>query len=463
MVLEPGRSKMVSGFCEKVIYMPERIPPHNIEAEQSILGALLIDQEAMTKIADILIAEDFYKETHGQIFQAMLDIYDKREPLDILSAAGRLNDKGILETIGGRTYLAELSNLMPTASNIVYYAKIVQNKATLRRLLKTSSDISELGFTESEDVDKILDEAEQRLFSVSQKFLKKNFISISSVLQDAFERIDELHKAGGKMRGLPTGFIDLDNLLAGLQKSNLIILAARPSVGKTSLALDIARYAAVEQKAKVGIFSLEMSKEELTDRLLCAEANVGLWKMRTGKLSQEDFPAIGEAMGALSESPIFIDDSATLNIMEIRTKARRLKAEHNLDLIVLDYLQLMEGRNKESRVQEVAEITRALKSIARELEIPVLALSQLSRAVEMRSGAAIPKLADLRESGTIEQDADVVMFIYRKIMDKNQNCPEDERSVAEVHIAKHRNGPTGVIKLFFDEQRVTFKNLEKNH
>jgi len=443
--------------------MPARIPPHNIEAEQSILGALLIDQEAVTKIADILTAEDFYKETHSRIFQAMLDIYEKREPIDILSVATRLKDKGVLEIIGGRTYLAELSNLVPTASNVAYYAKVVQSKATLRRLLKTSSDISELGFTESEDVDKILDEAEQCLFSVSQKFLKKNFISISSVLSEAFERIDELHKAGGKMRGLATGYIDLDNLLAGLQKSNLVILAARPSVGKTSLALDIARYAAVKQKAKVGIFSLEMSKEELTDRLLCAEAGVGLWKMRTGKLNQEDFPAIGEAMGVLSESSVFIDDSATLNIMEIRTKARRLKAEHDLDLIVLDYLQLMEGRNKESRVQEVAEITRALKSIARELEIPVLALSQLSRAVEMRSGAAIPKLADLRESGTIEQDADVVMFIYRKIMDKNQNCPEDERHIAEIHIAKHRNGPTGIVKLFFDEQRVTFKNLEKSH
>ena len=300
------------------------------------------------------------------------------------------------------------------------------------------------------------------------KFLKENFSSISSVLNDTFERIDELHKNKGKLRGLPTGYTDLDNLLAGLQKSNLVIIAARPSVGKTSFALDIARNIAVRGKECVGVFSLEMSKEELVDRILCAEAGVSLWKMRTGKLSDreenDDFPRIGHAMGTLADSKIFIDDSSSLNIMQIRTKARRLKLEHNLSCLVVDYLQLMESHaDEESRVQEVAKITRGLKGIARELNIPVIALSQLSRAVEL-SKPAIPKLAHLRESGTIEQDADVVMFIYRKSSDRNyriEDLSAEEKSIAEIHVAKHRNGPTGMIKLFFDENTVSFKNLER--
>jgi replicative DNA helicase len=315
----------------------------------------------------------------------------------------------------------------------------------------------------------VLDEAEQKLFSVSQKYLKNVFLPVDQLLTDAFERIDELHKQSGKLRGLPTGFIDLDNLLAGLQKSDLIILAARPSVGKTSLALDIARQVAVKTKSPVGIFSLEMSKEQLVDRMLCAEANVSLWRMRTGKLSDReednDFTRIGEAMGKLSEAPIYIDDSPNTTVMEIRTKARRLQMEKGLSLLVIDYLQLMEGRGKysDNRVQEVAEITRGLKGVARELNIPVLALSQLSRAVE-QTRPAIPKLAHLRESGSIEQDADVVMFIYRKAADRGYNRDElspEERYRAEIHIAKHRNGPTGRVDLFFDEETVSFKNIEK--
>ncbi|KKT46613.1 MAG: Replicative DNA helicase [Parcubacteria group bacterium GW2011_GWC2_44_17] len=438
------------------------IPPHNEDAETSVLGGILIDKDAILKVAGILIREDFYNDRHAIIYEAMLYLFERRDPVDIVHLANRLHETGELERVGGRGFVAELSNTVPTASNIAEYAKIVKRKSTLRKLIRAGQNILNLGFNEADDVENTLDVAEQELFSVSQEMLRKNFIPMSHILQEAFERIDELHRQDGKLRGLTTGFTDLDSQLAGLQKSNLIILAARPSVGKTSLALDIARHIAVNCKQKVGVFSLEMSKEELTDRFLCAQASVGLWKMRTGRLSESDFPGIGTAMGILSEANIFIDDSPTANIMEIRTKARRLALEKGLDFLVVDYLQLMEGRSQENRVQEVSEISRALKSIARELEIPVLALSQLSRAVESRT-IAVPKLADLRESGSIEQDADVVMFIYRKSMDKSRDCPPEERSIAEIHIAKHRNGPTGIIKLFFDEDRVTFRNLDKSH
>ncbi len=443
----------------------DKLPPQNIEAEKSTLGALLIDKDAVIKIADLLNAEDFYLDSHGYIFESMLALYEARTPIDILSVASHLQEQGRFEKTGGHTYLTELTNAVPTASHVVSYAKIVQRKSTLRKLLRAASEITALGYQEGEDVENIMDSAEKELYAVSQKYYKQNFIPIKSVLNDAFDRIDELHREGGKIRGLPTGYKDLDNLLAGLQKSDLVILAARPSVGKTSLALDIARNVAVNQKVPVGIFSLEMSKEQLVDRLLCAEAGVDLWRMRTGKLSEreDDFPRIGHAMGTLSEAQIFIDDSATANVMEIRTKARRLQSEHGLGLIMVDYLQLMEGRNTENRVQEIAEITRGLKALARELNVPVLALSQLARAVEM-SKPAIPKLAHLRESGSIEQDADVVLFIYRKSADKNyhpDDIPSEEKHIAEIHIAKHRNGPTGMVRLFFDENRVSFKNLER--
>lgn len=328
-------------------------------------------------------------------------------------------------------------------------------------MLEVASEITSLGYQETDNVDELLDKAEQSLFSVSQKYLKQNFIPIRSVLTEAFDRMDELHRDSSKLRGIPTGFTDMDNLLAGLQKSDLIILAARPSVGKTSLALDIVRQVAVENKISVGLFSLEMSKEQLVDRLLCSQANVDLWKMKTGKLSEDtDFTSIGHAMGILSEAPIYIDDSPLVNIMQIRTKARRLQSEHNLGLIVLDYLQLMQGDMRtENRVQEISQITRSLKGIARELNIPILALSQLSRAVESRT-PPIPKLADLRDSGSIEQDADVVMFIYRESMYKKDLDPE-QKNVTEIHVAKHRNGPTGIFQLYFDENKVSFRNLER--
>src|SRR3989339_880966 len=444
-----------------------KIPPQNLEAESSLLGALLIDKEAIIKVGDALRPADFYKESHGLIYQAILDLFEKHEPADILSVGNRLAEKKQLDGVGGKAYLAELTAGVPNSSHVVTYSEIIRKKSTLRKLERAASEISEFSFSEDQDVSSLLDRAEQKLFSISQESLKKNFIPIKSVLTEAFNRIDELHKSGGKgTRGIPSGFSDLDNKLSGFQNSDLIILAARPSLGKTTLALDIARNVAVKARVPVGIFSLEMSKEQLVDRLLSAEAEVDLWKMRTGRLSDkeedDDFPRIGRAMGVLSEAPIFIDDSANSNVMEIRTKARRLKMEHNLGFLVVDYLQLMEGdANSENRVQEISKISRSLKQIARELDIPVLALSQLSRAVESRS-PAIPKLADLRESGAIEQDADIVMFIYRRIKDKSRECPEDEKHIAEIHIAKHRNGPTGLVKLFFDEDRVTFKSLDKS-
>ena len=448
----------------------DKLTPQNIEAEMSLLGALLLDKDAMIKIADIVHSEDFYKDSHRIIFDAMLELYARHDPIDLLSLGNKLEEKKKLEEIGGRTYLATLTNTVPTSSHVLHYAQIVQKKASLRRLINVSAEISQLGYTEAEDVERLLDSAEQKLFSVSQKYLRQVFVPIKNVLEEAFERIDDLHREKGKLRGISTGFRSLDDLLAGLQKSDLIILAARPSVGKTSLALDIARHVGTKSKIPVGIFSLEMSRDQLVDRLICAESGVDLWRMRTGNLSDEagnnEFERVGHALGTLSEAAIFIDDSPNANIMEIRTKARRLQMEHGLGLLIVDYLQLMESRARiENRVQEVAEITRALKGIARELNIPVLALSQLSRAVEM-SKPAIPKLAHLRESGSIEQDADVVMFIYRKAADRgyrSEDLSPDEKNLAEIHIAKHRNGPTGLVKLYFDDAKTSFKTLETRY
>lgn len=438
-----------------------KIPPQNLEAEQATLGSLLIDRQAIDKIADVVRPEDFYEERHRLIFEAILDLFEKNEPIDLLTLSSRLEESEKLSSVGGRAYLAELTNVVPTSSNVAHYAQTVQRKATLRRLIETAAEISQLGFREEEDVDALLDRAESSLFGVSQKYLKQRFVSIKSILPSVFDRIDELHKESGKLRGVPTGFTDLDLLLAGLQKSDLIILAARPSVGKTTLALDIARQIAVQAKAPVGIFSLEMSKDQLIDRMLCSQAGVELWKMRTGRLSDdEDFSRIAHAMGVLHEAPIFIDDTATASVLEIRSKARRLQSEHGLGLLIIDYLQLMESRTqRDNRVQEISEITRALKGLARELNIPVIALSQLSRAVESRT-PPIPKLADLRESGSIEQDADVVVFLYREAMNKRDVAPE-RQNITEIHIAKHRNGPTGRLDLYFDENRVTFRNLDR--
>lgn len=444
------------------------IPPHSYEAEAAVLGSVLIDSEALFKIGDLVQPEDFYKKAHGDIFEAMLHLFSEHEPIDMLSMGNRLKEQSALERIGGQTYLAQIAESVPTASHIVHYANIVQKNATLRRLISASQEITKMSFDADVEVDTLLDKAEQRLFSVSQAHLKQNFVPMRTILNDAFDRIDALHKEKGKLRGVPTGFKALDNLLSGLQPSDLVILAARPSVGKTALALDIIRNVALKAKEPVALFSLEMAKEQLVDRMICAEANVDLWKMRTGKLSDnpddDDFPRIGHALGVLSEAPIYIDDSATTNIMEMRTKLRRLQKEKGqLGLVVIDYLQLMDSQTKvENRVQEISMISRSLKTIARELNVPILALSQLARAVELQK-PAIPRLAHLRESGSIEQDADIVMFIYRKSSDKNyrpEDIPPEEKNIAEVHIAKHRNGPTGIVKLFFDGERAHFKNLD---
>lgn len=436
-----------------------KIPPQNQEAEQSVLGSLLLDKEAIFKVADFLHSDDFYREDHGIIYSAILKLYEKRKPVDVVTLTDVLEKEKRLKEVGGATYLTSLVNSVPTAANVVTYGQIVQQKATLRRLISAGTQIAELGFDEQAEIESILDKAETSLFSVSQKYVKQYFTSIRDVLADSFDRIDKLHKEKGVLRGVPTGFRDMDNLLAGFQNSDLIILAARPSIGKSSLALNFADHVACDQKIPVGIFSLEMSKEQIIDRLLCLRGSVDSWKLRTGNLEDEDFGRLNYAMGVLSEAPIYIDDTPIINVMEIRTKARRLQSEHGLGLIIIDYLQLIAGtaRSSDSRVQEVSEISRNLKGLARELDVPVIALSQLSRAVEHRDNKR-PMLADLRESGSIEQDADVVMFIYRDdYYDKETEAP----NTAEVLIRKHRNGPTGDVSLFWKPEYMKFGTLEK--
>lgn len=442
----------------------DRMPPQNVEAEQSVLGSLMIDKNAIIKIADLISPEDFYKDTHAKIFEAMLYLYESHEPIDLLSISNRLKETGHLEQVGGNSYLASLANTVPTAANIVHYAKIVEKKAILRKLIDNASQIVVNAYDEKNEVEDVLDEAERKIFAVSQKHIRQDFTSVKPILEEAFDRIDELSKNKGKLRGVPTGFRDLDKILSGLQESNLIILGARPSMGKSSFVMDIARQAAVQAKVPVGIFSLEMSKGELIDRLICSQARVDLWKMRTGNLSSsgenDDFSRIGHAIGVLSEAPIFIDDTAGLNVMEMRTMARRLQSEHGLGLIIIDYLQLIEGRsNVENRVQVVSEISRSLKGLARELRIPIIALSQLSRGVESREDQK-PKLSDLRESGSIEQDADVVMFIYREDFAKKN---AEKTGIANIIIAKHRNGPIGEIELYFKQEYTSFQDMDTQH
>ncbi len=594
--------------------LPERLPPQSIEAEQSLLGCLMLDNRAIIKVVDFLKPRDFYKKTHQEIYQAMLDLFEKNEPIDLLSTSTRLKEKNLLEEIGGNGYLTELINSVPTASNVLNYAKIVQRKRILRDLIEASQEIGLLGYNETEDIDILLDQAEKRIFSIAQRSLTQNFLPIKVMLEDAFERIDNLSKHRDGLRGLATGFTDLDNILAGLQKSDLIILASRPTLGKSAMALNIAANIAINEKVPVGIFSLEMSKDQIVDRLIAAQANVDLWKLRTGMLSGEgddnDFTRIQHALGILSEAPIYIDDAATSNVLQIRAMARRLQAERGLGLIIIDYLQLLEPRNpSEPVVRQITEISRSLKGLARELNIPVLAISQLSRAVEQRS-PQIPRLADLRESGclsgdtliiradtgemicikdlvdqtnipvysleknlklkvmkiskifssgkkmvyelktksgfrikasvnhpflkmdgwfrldqlvpgdyiatskkffsqsskndknlsqsdifwdeiisikplqveevydatvpgthnflanniivhnSLEQDADVVLFIYRE----DRYSPDTQRkNIADIIVAKHRNGPVGKVELYFDDRVVSFKNLEKEY
>lgn len=438
-----------------------KIPPQNLEAEQSVLGSFLIDKDALLKVADFLSPDDFYRDDHSIIYSAILKLYEKRKPIDVLTLTDLLEKEKKLKEVGGASYLTTLVNGVPTAANVVTYAQIIQQKATLRRMISAASNIAELGYDEDTEIESLLDKAESMLYGVSQKYVKQYFTPVKDVLAESFDRIDKLHKEKGVLRGVPTGLRDLDNLLAGLQNSDLIILAARPSIGKSSLALNFIDHIACDQKIPVAIFSLEMSKEQIIDRLLCLRGSVDSWKLRTGNLDDDDFGKLNYAMGVLSEAPVFIDDSPIVNAMEIRTKARRLKADHGLGLVVIDYMQLLSGgaryQNSDSRAQEVSEISRNLKGLARELNVPVLAISQLSRAVEHRPDKR-PMLADLRESGSIEQDADVVMFIYRDdYYDKETENP----NIAEVLVRKHRNGPTGDVTLFWKPEYMRFATLDK--
>jgi replicative DNA helicase len=442
----------------------EKIPPRSIEAEKALLGCLMLNPESINKIIDYVEPDSFYKKAHQDIYKVCQELFEKGESIDILNCANRLKSKGLLEDAGGSGYLTELINIVPTATHIMSYADTVKGKKILRDLIASGTDIVSLGYNETESSEKLLDQAESLIFSVSQKGLRHKFARIKEELGEAFERIDRLWEHKGELRGLSTGFNDLDSMLAGFQKSDLIILASRPSMGKSSLAMNIASHVAINEKKSVAIFSLEMSRDQLVDRLIADQSGIDLWKLRTGKISKEgednDFSRIQKGLGILSEVPIYIDDASTCNVLQMRAMARRLQAKDGLDLIIVDYLQLIEPRNTQAPiVQQMTEISRSLKSLARELRVPVLALSQLSRAVEQRTPQK-PRLSDLRETGAIEQDADVVLFIYRE--DRYRQNTE-RKNIADIIIAKHRNGPVGKIELYFDESRVAFKNLEKNY
>lgn len=438
-----------------------RIPPQNLEAEMALLGSIMLRPESLHDITDIVLADSFYSDKHRIIFDTMMELFNKRQPIDLLSVSARLKEKGWLDQVGGNIYITELVNVVPSSANVVYYAQIVQKKYMMRRLIDASDHISGIGYEENTELEEMLDSAEKKLFDVTNFNTARKFIPLKDELAEAWERLEKLHTDGQGMRGIPTGFLDLDNKTSGLQKSDLIILAARPSMGKTSLALDIARQTAVTHNTPVGIFSLEMSSQQLVDRMLSAQANVDAWKMRTGKLSrQDDFEAIREALDKLNKAPIFIDDQPGNNILKMRSIARRLKADHGLGLIIVDYLQLMvpsSTKGSDNLVQQVTEISRSLKNLARELDVPVLALSQLSRAVEQRGGR--PRLSDLRDSGSIEQDADLVWFIHREDKYKDES---ERTNIAEILIEKHRNGETGSIKLFFNDKKATFQNMDKS-
>ncbi len=439
-----------------------RIPPQNTDAEKSLLGAVLIDDEVLADATEHVAAADFYDSRHGIIFGAMMRLYEAHKPVDLLTLTDELKRKKELETVGGSAYLTELTTYVPTAAHAESYAEIVAEKAVRRRLIKASSDISELGFDEDTTTQQLLEKAEAELFSVSDQSLKQDVSSLESILNDSFERLEELHKNKGQLRGIRTGYRDLDNMTAGLQRSDLIILAARPAMGKTTLVTNLAYNVATIAKQPVLFFSLEMSKEQLVDRMLADASGVDAWNIRTGNLSDEDFSKLSEAMGEMAEAPIYIDDTPGLSVLEMRTKARRIHHESPLGLVIVDYLQLMQasGRGDGNRVQEVSEISRGLKLIARELNVPLIALSQLSRSVENRS-PQIPQLADLRESGSIEQDADIVTFIYRPGYYEPDN-PEFE-NITELIIAKHRNGPVGKVQLYFHPERLRFMSLDKRH
>ena len=436
-----------------------KVPPHDADAERSVLGAILIDSAAINLVAEFLRSPHFYHPEHQIIYDAMLRLFEKQQPIDVVTLKNQLSEEGKLKDVGGAPYLSELLNAVPTSAYVEHYGRIVKGHYTKRKLIEVSSRSVEKAFEEGGDVKILIDNIESEIFALAQEHQHKDFIPIKDILTESFERLEEFVKSGGGTRGVSTGFIDLDNKLSGMQASNLLILAARPGVGKTTFALNIAMHVALKEKKPVGFFSLEMSKEELVDRLLVGEADIDAWRLKTGKLSDQDYRQLTEAMGNLSEAPIFIDDTPGISILEMRTKARKLKAEHNLQFLIVDYLQLADpGRKFESRNQEVSFISQGLKNLARELQIPVMSLSQLSRAVEQRSGSKKPQLSDLRESGAIEQDADVVMFIYQE--EENEDLLEPSKRMMKLDIAKHRNGSTGDIDLLFRGDRVKFFSVE---
>lgn len=439
-----------------------RTPPHDTDAERALLGAIILKPEAMHDISVTVYPESFYADKHREIYRAILDTFMKGDPIDILSITTKLKARDLLERTGGASYITELVETVPAAGNASYYATLVQNKYILRGLINAADDIAELGYSDPENIEEAMDTAEKKVYQVTNAPTTQKFTTIGSSLKEAWERFEKLSASDEVHRGIPTGFSALDNLLAGLQKSDLIILAARPSMGKTTFALDIARNAALQAGASVGIFSLEMSDQQLVDRMLAAEAGVDSWKLRTGKLTtDQEYEAVQHAMAKLAEAPIHIDDQPGNNILKMRSAARRLKNESGLDLLIVDYLQLMSPtstRASDSMVMQVTEISRSLKILARELNVPVIALSQLSRAVEQRGGK--PRLSDLRDSGSIEQDADVVMFIHRE--DKI-NKESERPNIAEILVEKHRNGPVGSAELYFDDRHVRFLNLDTRH
>jgi|LSQX01.1.fsa_nt_gb replicative DNA helicase len=434
-----------------------RMPPYSLEAEQSVLGAMLIEKEVVPVVFEIIKSNDFYKENHTEIYEAMQDLFEKDEPIDLVTITEQLRIRDTLEEVGGIEYLTTIATALPTTANVKYYAQIVEEKSILRKLISASSEISQMSYEAGEEVDYILDQAEKKIFDILQKKDMQGFVPIKDVLAASFDKLEELYKNQGQIIGVPTGFVDLDKKTAGLHPADLILVAARPAMGKTSFALNVAQHAAIHAKVPVAIFSLEMSREQLVNRLLWSEALVDSQKIRTGSLEDEDWPRIAEAIGPLSEAPIYIDDTPGISVVEIRAKCRRLKLEKNLGLIVIDYLQLMQGRGRtENRQQEISEISRSLKILAKEINVPVITLSQLSRAPEARTDHR-PILSDLRESGAIEQDADIVMFLYR---DEYYNPETEKKNICECILAKHRNGPTGAVDLLWIGEYTKFVNLE---
>lgn len=438
-----------------------KIPPQSTESEMAVLGAIMVRPDAIHEIIDIVRPEAFYADRHRLIYETMLELHSTGKPIDILSLANRLKEKNQLEQTGGKSYLAELSESVPSSANVKHYAEIVQKKALMRGLIRASQTIGQLGYDEVRHIDELMDEAEKRIFEVTNVASTQSFVAIKDSLGETWDRIERLSNSDQELRGVPTGFKALDNKLSGLQPSDLIILAARPSVGKTSFALELARQAAVNHGVPVGIFSLEMGAQQLIDRMLSSQASVDLWRLRTGKIKDsDDFDRIRDALDTLSKAPIYIDDEPGKTVLSMRAVARRLKSEKNLGLIIVDYLQLAtpsSTKASDNMVQQVTEISRSLKGLARELNVPVLALSQLSRAVESRGGK--PRLSDLRDSGSIEQDADIVMFIHREDKGKDES---ERTNIAEILIEKHRNGPTGRVELFFDAEHASFRDLDKS-